>query len=78
MAKYVYWYGIKGLRLIYHGDWADPEISYCGFKVNYWDIEDYAYQMFKEDHPGEEDNEELFAKYCRDHQKELKQYCLDY
>lgn len=37
MANYL---DIKGVKFIYHGDWADPEIMYKGHLFNYYDVED--------------------------------------
>lgn len=40
--------GAKNVRLISHGEWADPELEYKGKLFNYWDIEDGMWNDFLE------------------------------
>ena len=48
MAEEKNWYGIEGIKFIYHGDWNDPEIEYKGFRFNVHDVEDDLYSEFNE------------------------------
>lgn len=43
-------YGIEGIAFNWHGQWADPTITYKGHEFNYWDVEDALYSNYKEDH----------------------------
>ena len=38
-GSHPYLYGIRGVYFIWHGEWADPEVSYKGMTVNYYDVE---------------------------------------
>ena len=49
------WHGIRGAKFIYHGDWADPEIVYKGVSLNYYDVDEAAYDVYKEEHPKSDD-----------------------
>ena len=54
------WFGIKGARYINHGEWADPEISYEGKLINYWDIVDYC--------------ESPYDDYCAENNVDTRKY----
>ena len=41
--KEQWWFDIPGAKYYYHGDWADPEVVYKGFSLNYWDIQEGLY-----------------------------------
>lgn len=43
------WRGVEGTRVIWHGEWSDPEIYYDGYLFNYWDAEDALSEEDKED-----------------------------
>ena len=45
------WFGVKGARFIYHGDWNDPEVQYDGVSLNYWDVEAILLDEYREEHP---------------------------
>ncbi|MEE3309756.1 hypothetical protein, partial [Sharpea azabuensis] len=63
--------GAENVRLISHGEWADPELEYKGKLFNYWDIEDGMWNDFLEEtgHTDEEANdakvEEEFDEYVQ-------------
>lgn len=38
--------GCKGVTMIGHGEWSDPELEYDGYLFNYWDIEDALWHDF--------------------------------
>lgn len=46
MVKNDCFYGIYPIRLIRHGEWGDPEISYKGNVFNYYEIEDLFYEIW--------------------------------
>ena len=56
------WRGVKGTIYVYHGDWSDPEVLYDGEEINYWDLEESAWDSYKcecEDN-GKEPSEQEF------------------
>ena len=76
MKKNNYYRGIRGIEFIWHGETSDPELSYQGKVVNYYDVEDTIWQEYKED-GHDSDDEEEFTKYCQSHEAEIKQLILD-
>lgn len=47
MAKN-YFYGIKEIELVFHGDWGDAELIYKNKSYNYYDLEDALIENYKE------------------------------
>lgn len=45
MSKF---YGVKSVDYISHGDVSDPEVICRGIHANYWDLEDFLWDEFKE------------------------------
>lgn len=43
----LYFYSLKRIKLIDHGDWCDPEVIYKNKSYNYFDFEDALYDYFK-------------------------------
>ena len=76
-----YYRGIRGIHLIWHGEWADPELSYKGKVVNYYAVEDTIWEEYKEDRKTKGllvvDDASEFSKYCQQHAAEIKQLILD-
>lgn len=66
------WRGEEKIDMIWHGEWADPELEYKDHKFNYWDIEDALWERFLEetDHKDSESDdpsiEEEFNKYIQE------------
>ena len=52
-------YGVPGVEFIWHGNTADPEVEYKGDRFNYFDLEEFLWDAFKEvvDITGMNDNE---------------------
>lgn len=48
MYKKCYFYGIKGVELVSHGSWADPELVWEGNSFNYYDVENALWDSYKE------------------------------
>lgn len=71
------WYGCPNIRMIYHGNWADPELEANGHVANYWDIEDTWWRQFLEEtgHSDSEANdpqvEEEFAQFLRSNEPSI-------
>ena len=76
MKRNNYYRGIKGIEFIWHGSTPDPELSYQGKVVNYYDVENTIWEEYKED-GHDPDDEEKFTQYCQRHEAEIKQLILD-
>lgn len=68
-----YWRGCKGIYLIWHGEWSDPELMCDEYVANYWEVENFLWYNFLEDHPEFTDRdsgttkcEDAFDDYCQD------------
>lgn len=77
-----YYRGIRGVHFLWHGAGADPEISYLGKVVNYYDVEDTMWQEFKEDMqikglPVYAGDDDAFTKYCQQRAADIKQLITD-
>lgn len=55
-----YYMGVKGVQLIDHGNWSEPELRYNGRSYNYTDIEETLIGEFKEAYI-EEHGEDAYA-----------------
>ena len=81
MKKNNYYRGIKDIEFIWHGTSSDPEISYNGMVVNYYDVDDTIWEEYKEDRYTKAlenpDDEEEFTKYCQRHEAEIKSLITD-
>lgn len=69
MEKKTYWRGVEGVEMLWHGEWADPELRYDDVVANYNDVEDYLYSVFCDDLGIDEgdDRDEEFSEWCRRH-----------
>ena len=59
--------GCKKVNMVWHGDWADPELVYTDedgneYRANYWDIEDGMYEYYKEEHEYATTKDDEYAK----------------
>ena len=70
-GKENWWYGVPGIRMIWHGEWSDPELECDGYVANYYDVENTMYEYAKED-GIDADNDDAFAQYVRDHADDAK------
>ena len=43
-----YYFGIKELEIISHGCWADPEIMFEESFFNYYDFDEFIYDLYDE------------------------------
>lgn len=72
-ASLPYWYGIKPIRFIWRGSWADPDIGYNRMVVNSHIVEDSMYERYCED--CREGNLEItddgFAEFMRNNKNEI-------
>jgi 6-pyruvoyl-tetrahydropterin synthase len=81
MKKNNYYRGIRGIIFLWHGSTSDPELSYKGMTVNYYDVEDTIWKEYIEDiytrSLEDPDDEEEFTDYCQRHAAEIKQLIVD-
>ena len=74
--KIDYYRGIRGIQFIWHGTNSDPELSYDGKTVNYWDVEDTLWEQYKDERKMKgllvTDDEDLFTKYCHQNADYIK------
>jgi hypothetical protein len=82
-TKREYWLGIRGIYMIWHGQWADPELKYKNHICNYYDIEDSMFQFMKEriadgEDWGDPNNDNDFADFCRAHADYIKSDIIDF
>lgn len=71
--------GVPGTIYVWHGEWADPTIIYKDQEINYWDIEDYMWDIYKEDceENGEHPTEDGFEDWLAGKGTGWIQGCLD-
>ena len=43
------WMGCQRIKMIWHGEWSDPELEYNGSIANYWDVEDWCAEACREE-----------------------------
>ena len=75
-SLHYYYRGIRDIEFIWHGPSSDPELSYNGMVVNFYDVEDTIWQEYKENGHNPDDEEE-FTKYCQRHKAEIKSLITD-
>jgi hypothetical protein len=63
--------------MIWHGEWADPELECDGYVANYYDVENYLYENAKDDGIDVE-NDDVFAEYVREHADDAKWMISEY
>ena len=44
-----YFYGIYGIKFVWHGEWSDPEIIWHNKSFNYYDLETPLYETYLEE-----------------------------
>lgn len=65
------WMGIKGIKFIWHNEWADPELQYKGKLVSCTLVQDTMWERFYEE-TGSEDDED-FVRYIQTHVDDVKE-----
>lgn len=72
-AQKPFWYGIKSVQFIYHGDWSDPEIYYRGKLYNAEEAEEAMYAWYQDEKPGIS-----FEKWMKENEDLLKNDVIPY
>ncbi len=72
-ASLPYWYGIKPIRFIWRGSWADPDICYNRMVVNSHVVKDSMYERYCEDckESSSEATDDGFAEFMRNNKNEI-------
>jgi len=58
------WMGCQRIKMIWHGEWSDPELEYNGSVANYWDVEDWCAEACREEGVNPNDKN-AFANWIR-------------
>lgn len=60
-------YGIRGIKYIWHGAWADPELVWHKKSFNYYDLENSLWELFREDcrQTGSAPDENTFPAWAK-------------
>lgn len=71
------WRGLEKVKMIWNGSQSDPRLKFDWIIANYWTVEDYLYELFKEDTEGEEKLKEternnLFNKWLKNNFYEVE------
>jgi hypothetical protein len=74
--KKSYFYGIYGIRFIWHGEWSDPEIIWHGKSFNYYDLENTLWSYYQEEQNPLDF--EIWVKKNAALAREILQNLLDY
>lgn len=64
------WYGIEDIGLVWHNEWADPEIEYKGKRCSCYIVENTMWERYREEN-GKYADEELFGQYIRNNIEEV-------
>ena len=63
--------GCDNIEMVWHGEWADPELKCNGYIANYYEIEDAVYEWAKEE-GIDADNDDEFSQFCIENQAEIE------
>lgn len=75
-----WYYGIPGVRMIWHGEWSDAEVCYNGKFVNEPSVVDIMWNNYEEEceYEGKPVDEDYFDNhYMKDHADEVKNIILE-
>lgn len=80
LEDYPDWYGIEGIKFIWHGEWADPTIVYKGKEFSCYYVEDTMWERFTHDDddnfiPERDQDFDGFYKYMLENKDEVYELC---
>ena len=69
-------YGIPGIQIIWHGEWADPELVWNGQSFDYYDLEMPLWEVYREecDEAGVPTDDDKFGEWIREHADLAEEY----
>lgn len=71
MEKKTYWRGVEGVEMIWHGEWADPELRYDNIVANCPTVEDDLIAMSCDELAVDNRFEENLTMWCQEHRTEV-------
>lgn len=68
VGRFSMFYGVEGITSLYHGDWADPEVEYHGIHADYYDLEDYLWDVYSSrcEEDGKPTSDDEFSAWVKD------------
>lgn len=70
MEKKTYWRGVEGVEMLWHGEWADPELRYDNIVASSVEVEEDLYSQWESEQ--EETGEYIdFSLWCQEHRGEV-------
>ncbi len=74
---YPNWYGINGIKFIWHNEWTDPEIEYKGKRCSCFIVEDTMWERYNEEmsEARKPVKENEFAEYMREKADDVYELC---
>lgn len=72
-ASLPYWHGVKPIRFIWRGSWADPDICYNRMVVNSRIVEDTMIERYHDhcEEEGFEPTDEGFSEFMKNNKDEI-------
>ncbi len=71
-----YFYGVYGIRFIWHSEWADPELIWHKKSFNYYDLEQPLWECYKEECEiaGKDANDDKFPAWVKKNAHLAREY----
>lgn len=60
--------GIRGVYIVGHGEYADPELSYKGMYVNMYDVVDTIVEEYEDETGSKDFSSQTFYDYWKRHE----------
>lgn len=73
-TDYPRWYGIYGIRFVWHGEWSEPEIIYHRYAMNEHCVEDGMIELYREE-GGDDEDQEAWKKWMYDNRDRVREEC---
>ena len=82
MKNKIWWRGVKGVTLIYHGEWSDPELKYGNIVAQHFGVEEDLSSWFEEE-TGVVDTcdgqrEKQFSDWCQANRERVIELIAQY
>ena len=72
MEKKTYWRGVEGVEMLWHGEWADPELRYDNIVANCPTVEEELQYLASEEIDADDNcYEQKFTMWCQEHRTEV-------
>lgn len=69
MARENWFYGVRGIHFIWHGEYSDPEVMWHNHYFDYFDLEDTLWCIYREEceREGKLPDANAFPEWVRAH-----------